>query len=399
MKNRLLVCIAAPPRSGSTLFAQAVQQAGVNLGDEAEFPAPLANLHGSATCEHPLIATCHDRILERFGRFWFHSTPLPVNWWRDPVVRKLRDQLLADLSGSSLARGPAWGWKHPAGALLAPFWADIAAELGCPWRIVVPLRSPLAVARSLTRAGNLPQTQGVRLWILHVLTLLETAPEAIRFFPYDDFLQNPQAGSRSLLDFLGLPADPAVMTAMCEPKFRHCRPCTPEETETGAGAEAAALFRRCLPGGSDTPRMLTSLSEFRRAAEVFDFQHSDVAPTFLESTLAFDAGTGFSVASTLQQLIPHEPDNVFSLEFRLPAQGAQRLVFCPCQGGIWCRCRLERVETDGIFRGIASKNSHGENQGWDVFQSNLTPTYELAGDFSRATRVRISGRIELPSAY
>lgn len=69
------------------------------------------------------------------------------------------------------------------------------------------------------------------------------------------------------------------------------------------------------------------------------------------------------------------------------------LVWHPIEG-FPCRCKIEMVETDGVYKGIAGSNRYEKRKGFSTFL-NLHPRLELDGDFSGATFITISGTLEV----
>ena len=71
----------------------------------------------------------------------------------------------------------------------------------------------------------------------------------------------------------------------------------------------------------------------------------------------------------------------------------QQVRFDPLEGQP-CKCKIESVETDGIYKGIAWKNASEQENDYDVFYT-IDPVYVFDGDFSNATYIKITGKIEI----
>jgi hypothetical protein len=264
------------------------------------------------------------------------------------------------------------------------------------------VRHPVAVARSLQRTARLPEAQGLRLWTLTMLAILERIDAYPHCFcDYDACLAAPEVESRRLLAFLGRPADPATvaqMVACVQPELHHLPAATPAETAATAGAEIADLYRHCQARATDRqapPGQLRSLADYRRLAALFQFGQCDADPRWALSFLYLDQGSGFSQGTTDRRLLPGNPDLGFDCEYLLPP-GVRRIIFSPCHGTLF-RCRIERIGCDGGGTAtILNKETSGEVDGWDVFLPNgPLPVYEIGVDLSRTTRLRIIGRIDL----
>jgi hypothetical protein len=398
--RKQMICITAAPRSGNSLFALALRAAGVNFGEDEEFRPALAGLDPAATCEHLLLEEIQDQALSAFKQSWFRTGPLPPDWINHPAMITARENLKNALSWSSLGSTGDWGWKSVAGARLLPLWTSLAAELEVQPRLIIPLRNPLEIARSLQRGANLPIEQGLRLWTLHILSVLEQTPSQQHcFFSYDGFLAQPERTAGELLAFLGYPATPervARVAAVVNPQSRHIPLIGMDELIAVAGTEVAALYQHCLvlagqANGPAPARRIQDLEDYRRMADLFNFPGSDKAPAWMASTFFFDTGNGYCPENAERRLIPYLDDLSFSESFRLPQPGTRVAAFSPGKG-ISFHCKIDKIETDGEFRGILKKTAMAENEGWEVFVPNAPlPVYELDGDFTRATYVKISG--------
>lgn len=398
-------CIPGMPRSGTSLIAHAVKLGGVYLGPDAAMKPSVPNMNDDGIFELEALFSLHLSILETAGHGGWHcSEPLPDQWWKSAAIAPGREAL-ARLVEQEFSGVPAWGWKSPPGTLLLPLWEDLARDQGFSLRLIIPFRNPLDVARSLARVWNLPIAQGLRLWTYYTLTMLDAAKRHPHLFvQYDDFLENPEAGARRLGEFLGCgdAGFPQKVREIVRPGLRHSRSSLAQLAAV-ADADIIALYQDCLarlgdagtPAGTSSRRLLGSLADYRQWSRLADPRRSDIPPVCLDCVLAFDVGDGQE--HIVYKMIPYAPGNAFDEVFRLPQPGIHAVSFCPYPGSgrYFFRCRIEEVETDGNCRGIESKNPEKEENGWDVFAPGCQSHYKLAGDFSKATYVRIKGRIEV----
>jgi hypothetical protein len=398
---RKLICIAAPPRSGNVLLAQAARAAGVHLGRDKECCPSLANLHGpGGSCEHAVVEQAHRETLARLDRTWFQTSPPPREWWRDPAFLTDTERLAA------LASGPLWGWKSPMGTLMLPLWEPVAAATGSEMRVVIPLRNPLATAASLVRIARLPLRQGLRLWTSQMLSVLDQAQaHPHRLFDYDRFIAKPQPQARRLLEFLGLEATPdrlAKVAATARPELRHLPPASLGELRRVAGDEVTALYQQCLALAEDAvaanpPHRLQSLEAYRSVAELMDFDVGDRQPAWIIARLFRDTGAGFVAGEAEARLIPLAANGAFRETYDLRIPGLRRLAFSPANG-LAFRSRLESLETPSQILIHCRGNPAERADGWDLFPpSRSLPLYEMEADFSKTGQITIAGRIELQS--
>ncbi len=150
-------------------------------------------------------------------------------------------------------------------------------------------------------------------------------------------------------------------------------------------------LKKVLPG-----RLLRDLDIARRECETH--RQALLHPERpIDSTLFIDDGTGYGEKNKVVVQMDFQPSsNGFSVEFRLPAgaPAGRKLRWDPCEGR-FCRCRIDQVETDGVYRGIGRRNAWKTEDGWDEFMTG-DPIYELEGDWAPATFIRISGGFALP---
>jgi len=109
------------------------------------------------------------------------------------------------------------------------------------------------------------------------------------------------------------------------------------------------------------------------------------------SRLYLDTGNGFNEAEKMEIVVfTGRKEWKFVLE---KYSGIVSIRFDPL-GGNFCRFKIVKVETDGIYNGIAWSNARETSDGWDVFLTH-NPNYVFKGDFTNATWIKIEGEIEI----
>lgn len=112
----------------------------------------------------------------------------------------------------------------------------------------------------------------------------------------------------------------------------------------------------------------------------------------LKQILFIDSGSGFNGNEIIESYIKVSDGN-FKSEFILKGfNGVKSIRFDPVEGQP-CKCKIEKVETDGVYNGIAWTNAGNKENGFDVFYTT-DPIYIFNGDFSSATYINVSGKIE-----
>src|SRR5215831_14473761 len=172
MPRRPIVVVLGMHRSGTSLCSHILSALGVDMADK--IPGPGA---ASPTPDNPRghwerweIVEFHDRILKLFNRDYlgrFHDFALPVAWWADPRVAQIRRELAAFLEGR-MGDG-LFGFKDPRTLRLMPVWHQIFNELKLAPRIVLCLRNPAQVARSLHARDGLDPANGEYRWLAYMI--------------------------------------------------------------------------------------------------------------------------------------------------------------------------------------------------------------------------------------
>jgi hypothetical protein len=151
-------------RSGTSLTAGLLQQAGLQIGQEL-MGANSANPKGHF--ENVAFYHFHQSLLRSQGVSddgWTLQAAIPV----EAAYRTQALELIA-----SHAAPPAWGWKDPRTVLFADFWADLMPTA----RFLVVYRAPWEVVDSLYRRGDKVFAQqpdlAVKIWMHYNQKLLD----------------------------------------------------------------------------------------------------------------------------------------------------------------------------------------------------------------------------------
>lgn len=212
------ICIAGMHRSGTSMIARALNLSGVYLGpDQDLMPAAPDNPEGFWENVH--FSRINEGILSAFGGAWDLPPRIQAGWASSTRLASLRTEARALIT--EFEDRPLWGWKDPRSSLTLPFWLDLLPLL----KIVVVVRNPLDVFRSLERRGYSSFAFSSRLTAAYFGRLLEdTAPEGRIVVHYDAFLAKPMEELDRLLALLGISAPPEMIdkaVATVRPGMRH----------------------------------------------------------------------------------------------------------------------------------------------------------------------------------
>lgn len=199
----MLVVVAGFHRSGTSLAARSLAEAGLHLGDQLLGPAE-SNRHGHY--EDREVLDIHNRLLADNCRSWrVIEEFIPV------VADDIWDQMKSLIDRRTAAH-ETWGFKDPRVCLFLPLWRHLVPDL----KVVAPVRYPTACIDSLERRAAVELFEGrgpsderlefwqeddlaLRMWITYNRTLLRSMASsadnalAVRFSSLQDGFDLPAA--------------------------------------------------------------------------------------------------------------------------------------------------------------------------------------------------------------
>lgn len=207
-KPQPIVVVVGPPHSGLSLCAYVLSLLGVELTDSD--PADLPVLSNAAFCqddwERQPVKQFHDRILGLFNRNGtgpLHDFALPVAWWADPSLVPIRREIAAFFTDRIDNR--YFGFADPRTMRLLPVWQQVFTELNLSPKIVLCLRNPALVARSLHKHDGLDPDLAEYRWFVHVTDFFRYADRLdYCVVEYEDWLDNASSNLHKLQEFLDL---------------------------------------------------------------------------------------------------------------------------------------------------------------------------------------------------
>jgi hypothetical protein len=287
--GRVAVCISGMHRSGTSLVGQILHHCGLYLGPYDLLAAPAAD-NRDGYWEHPDVRQLNDDILSHFGGGWDVAPSLPAGWEKLPELEPLRRRALTLIRQFDGWR--YWGWKDPRSALTMPFWRQLIPGL----KVVICVRNPLEVARSLSQRGMSSLAFGLRLWHTYYERLLAAvAPEDRIVTHYDAYFVDAAAETSRILAWLDIPASPDTIQRVCSStadELRHHRSTIADLLAVGAPAAVLQLYGRlCGEVGAPGGAALASVAPEGAATD-------DYTP----------AAPGTSLAAALALLQAHEAE-------------------------------------------------------------------------------------------
>jgi hypothetical protein len=203
LQRRPIVIVLGMHRSGTSLCSHILSALGVDMADDVGVDVGNDKGHW----ERWEIAEFHERILGFFNRGYsggFHDFALPVAWWAHPQVAQIRRQILAFVEkrmGDSY-----FGFKDPRTMRLMPVWHQIFSELQLAPKLVLCLRNPAQIARSLNAREGLDPEIGEYRWLVHMIDFFRYAANFdFCTVEYEAWFSNPAANIEKIQRFLDLP--------------------------------------------------------------------------------------------------------------------------------------------------------------------------------------------------
>lgn len=229
------------------MVARLLNLCGLWLGDEGDILGPATD-NPEGFWEHVGVLTLDDDLLAALGGGWDVPPPaMAADWSGRPELATLVSRGAA-LLGSFRGHEP-WGWKDPRSALVLPFWQSLVPDL----RVVVCLRSPLAVAGSLRSRATASQAFSLGLWRAHHERLLAgVSAGRCLVTHYDSYFHDPLAELRRVCAFAELtPTDDtlAAAAASIAPRLRHHEPSTVRTLDALPPDLADLYLRLCIDAG------------------------------------------------------------------------------------------------------------------------------------------------------
>jgi len=264
----LFVVILGVHRSGTSLCAHLLNALGVDMADD---PLPLSS-NPKGHWERWEIVGFHNRIFDLLNRGYetpLHDLPLPAEWWVDPRVAEIKREIVAFL-GRKMATGVPFGFKDPRTARLLPLWRQIFSELDLKVKIVICLRHPAQVARSLNERDGLRMDIGEYRWFTYMAELYEhTDNDDVCTIEYETWFDDTGDNAKKLVGFLGLETSQTeIISAVSEIIDRNLRHDDPDLRESAQPPlwplyEAARRLDSDASARGDIRRIVRQFAAFR----------------------------------------------------------------------------------------------------------------------------------------
>ncbi len=302
---RQVLFVAGMHRSGTSCLAQALGELGWGL--------PQDSLAGSADnpgghFEPAAVVQLNDRLLRGRGWRWDRITALPrpsdldrgldsgrgstpVAGWGDfGADAAIAPSAFMGALKQSFGASSNIVVKDPRFSHSLPIWREMIAEIGFNAAVLVALRDPVAVARSLMRRNGFDATLSILMWCGQTLSAVEAAremPSGLVLFP--DWESGRARSPRTALNALAWSGNPKQHDArpphtQFDADLLQCQKGPAPVADDAALALAARIFETlsgyARTGGMPSPATLRSfrhrferLTRLIRATELNEARH------------------------------------------------------------------------------------------------------------------------------
>ncbi len=201
------VLVLGMHRSGTSAVAAGLKHVGLFMGSSL---AQGDEWNPKGYFEERRIVAFNDSLLEMGGSRW--DGPLPPGAaqtarWISRVAPAAR--LLEEIYGTAAD----WGFKDPRMCVLSSFWRQVFASIRLTPRLLLVLRDPVEVARSLARRDGISNERAGWLWLTHLMGSLDyvQADTRSRMVDFQQVLDTPAQILGDLAHWLELPHDEAAI--------------------------------------------------------------------------------------------------------------------------------------------------------------------------------------------
>jgi glycosyltransferase involved in cell wall biosynthesis len=238
------------------MVARMLNLCGLYLGEEKDLVRPEAD-NPEGFWENARFVEVNENILAKLKGGWDIPPITKPGWEKAASLDSSRSD--AKRLVREMADHAPWGWKDPRNSLTLPFWQKLIPDL----KVVICLRNPLEVARSLASRGYASTLFSTRLWRIYNERLLAAAPQKnLIITHYNSFFYDAASELRRLLIFLGIPEDPQKFDSAlnaAKGSLRHHRSTSADLSALGDYPDVLKLYSRlCAKAG---PVFQASLSK------------------------------------------------------------------------------------------------------------------------------------------
>jgi len=221
---RAAILILGMHRSGTSALARVLNLLGAELPEGL-----LAPGYGNSLgyWESKRLMEINDEILLAMGRTWDDPRQIPSAWFRSRTAYTFHERL-REVIASEYGDDPLIVIKEPRICRLAPLYLDVLDALGIRSYVVLPVRHPVEIIRSIGERDDLHPATTELLWLRYVLDAEKASRSCRRVWTsYDRLLHSWAPTVQSIasgLDIIwpnGADKVAPVIEKFLRPRHRH----------------------------------------------------------------------------------------------------------------------------------------------------------------------------------
>ena len=187
LKSMLL--IAGMHRSGTSALTRVLSLSGATL--PKSLLAPVKEENEKGFWESQKIMEFHDKALEASGTDWNSLHSVPIQWFSSDEALSYKVQLIR-LIESEFGCFEIGVIKDPRICKLAPLWQAALTDMGIATHVIIPIRNPIEVARSLEARNGYSLNYSLSLWFNYLILIEQNTRNTNRtIVNYDSLLTAP----------------------------------------------------------------------------------------------------------------------------------------------------------------------------------------------------------------
>jgi hypothetical protein len=187
MYRRRAVIVLGMHRSGTSAVAGTAVRLGLAPPRRMLPPSPD---NPAGFYEPVSVSALNDLLLNAVGCSWHDCLSLDLDQFHDEAVAQAFD-MTAGIVREEYGDAPAFVLKDPRLCLTLPVWLPALRAAGAEVAVLLVIRHPVEVMRSLFRRDQLPDSAAAPLWLHHMLEAernTRALPRAV--IGYDDLLRD-----------------------------------------------------------------------------------------------------------------------------------------------------------------------------------------------------------------
>lgn len=356
MLSKQPIVVLGMPRSGLSAVSGALSQLGAYFGPESDFEPETSQ-------SKTLTAFCNT-CLRYYDLHPATTRPFPVNWRTVPESEVLIGELVRYLE-LTYEGHEIWGIQQPLACLIWPIFAAAFEALDLKPKIVLVVRHPGEIERSLSRSrqwalfggfGNsIQRLSGV--WLRYTFGALEAGPLTVLCFA--KFLQEPSA---HLQEIVGKVGGWSPTSGQWDNSRAEIRPGNLYGPRENPRFDFPSILTRVHRSLASAPPDLAALNEL---SAQFDQWSEMLAPPGLSGTqIGFAWNVGSQVQSVTEPFLPNGDWQKVRLSISAPPRTELHglLYNRPCR--VWIRRSVFRSAEAEVPAALAP------GPGSDLFERN-----------------------------